>query len=734
MSNPKLRFDPYLGAVNSESLKSIARVWGGNYKMRKDECIVAICRGLNDPNQVKAVLATLAPYERTALALAKVMQGIIDAGMLAIGLRASGVSLPKSTSDYDSDSSTLVQPLVRRGLFFSNYDYNPTYLDSYGKAAVFTDERLLAEIPPLKCQPLRLNPVSTPPASTYRRAPVVLLDLMGILQAVENLGGLSLTQSGSIRVNDLRKLAKAMKWKDDPILVDGLPFPEPAIAWVSTFYHANILELSSSQSQRLVLKDPVEQFASRSYAEQIRQLLWGFIEMRDWLEAQFSPWPYPENYTRGRLALTLALTSLPVNAEDFFAIDDLDEALYNRVGDHFSLSSRASYRPSYFNKTPEEKRQAEAERLAKLRQDWLKCERQWLEKALSTWLYYLGLVELGLKDGTPVSFRLTKLGRAVLHPELNISVDAATGKPQPAWIVQPNFEVMVYLEYATSEQLAFLERHAERGSVQQHIALYQLTRESVYRGLESGTSLDELLTQLQAGASVVVPQNVQVELRSWGALREEITLRRRSHLLEFPDQAARQDAIARGVEGVCVGDRFLLLTPQPQVPKRWFCKRIDYSRTLPQCLSVNEEGMIQLITTPDLLLPTQLDRWAERLSDRSWRLTQEKVQAAIKLGARVEELLNLLVTRATHPVPALIEVALIAWTRKLPAVEMAKVMVLRCTEPEVFEALANSEKFKPYWLGKLAPDVLLVDSEQIKALKKQLAWVGLNISDDLIVN
>ncbi len=701
--------------------------------MRKNECITTVSRGLNDPNTVKAVLAKLAPYERTALALAKGMDGIIEADKLAIALRATGVSLPKAQSDYDYGPAKLIQPLVNKGLFLSNYYYNPTYLDSYGQAEVFTDERLLAATPPLQCEPLRLNPIPTPLASTYRRASVVLLDLMGIVQALENLGGLTLTQSGSVRVNDLRKLAKAMKWKNDQMVVDGMAFPEPALAWVSAFYHANILEISSSQSNLLVLKDSVEQFVSRPYAEQVRQLLWGLIEMTRWVEGQFSLWSYPEHYAQGRFALMLALTSLPVDGEDFFAIDDLDEALYQRIGDHFSLSSRASIRPIYFNKTPEEKCKAEAERQVKVRQDWLKCERRWLEKCLSTWLYYLGLVELGLQDGTPVSFRLTKLGRAVLHPDLNIAVETASGQSQPAWIVQPNFEVMVYLEYASSEQLTFLERHAERRSVQQHIATYQLTRESVYRGLESGTSLEDLLTQLQASASVAVPQNVQVELRVWGALREEMTLRQRSHLLEFPDELARQVALNRGVEGVCIGDRFLLLNPQLQVPKRWFAKSIDYSKMLPPCLSVNEEGIIKLIKTPDLLLPTQLNWWAEPLSNKSWRLTQEKVQAAIKLGGRIEDLLNLLSTRATHPIPALIEVALLAWTRKLPAVEMAKVMVLRCREPEVFEALATSEMFKPYWLGKLAPDLLLVDSGQVKAVKKQLAWVGLSVSDELVI-
>jgi len=83
-----------------------------------------------------------------------------------------------------------------------------------------------------------------------------------------------------------------------------------------------------------------------------------------------------------------------------------------------------------------------------------------------------------------VSFRLTELGKAVLHPAAEFTVSApaegaADGSPG-AWIVQPNFDVIVYLDRATPTQLAFLERHAERTQSQQYTAHYRLMRDSVY--------------------------------------------------------------------------------------------------------------------------------------------------------------------------------------------------------------------------------------------------------------
>jgi hypothetical protein len=711
----------------------MARLWGGRSQMRKDECMATIRQGLNNPERVRAALAELKPFERTALALAKQMGGEIEAGALTVGLRASGVRLPESRSAYAGDTTTLIQPLIRRGLFLSKNLYgDPAYIhSSYGRTVLFSDERLLAHVGPLECHPFYLKPAPPPPTSTYRRPPTVVLDIIGILQAINDMGGLGLTQSGTIRVNDQRKLMRAMGWEKDQIAVNGLSFPNPALAFVNAFRHSDLLVL---QSDALVLKEPTDRFATRSYAEQVSRLLSGFIQAGEWTEWQEGAW-YSRGgdyYVQGRLALTLALAALPADTDGFFALDDLDQALFERVGEHFSLRY-PPHRPYHFNKTPEEVRQAEREWRAKLRTDWLAREKRWIESALSTWLYYLGLVELGMQAGAPVSVRLTELGRAVLHPELAISIEMPAAESQAAWIVQPNFDVVVYLDRTTPEQLAFLERHAERVQAQQHTAQYRLTRESVYQGLESGTSLDELLAQLQAGAGAALPQNVVVDIREWGALREHITLRRRARVLEFPDGQARQAALQAGVAGIPVGERFLLLPTRKSVP-RWIEARVDYARPLPKCLMVSEEGVIGLKeASGDLLIDSQLDHWAERKSPRTWQLTRASVSAAVKAGARVGELFRLLQERLTHPLPPLLGVALRAWAGETFDVEVATVAVLRCKQPAVFQAIVSSRKLRPYLRGQLAPDILLVDTQQVEALKEQLAWAGLQTLDELSV-
>jgi hypothetical protein len=70
-----------------------------------------------------------------------------------------------------------------------------------------------------------------------------------------------------------------------------------------------------------------------------------------------------------------------------------------------------------------------------------------------------------------------------------------------------------------------------------------------------------------------------------------------------------------------------------------------------------------------------------------------------------------------------------AWAGDRPGVELSTASLLRCRNPEVFQAVASSKLLKPYLLGQIAPDVLIVDTASLGALKERLAWAGFEIGD-----
>jgi hypothetical protein len=287
----------------------------------------------------------------------------------------------------------------------------------------------------------------------------------------------------------------------------------------------------------------------------------------------------------------------PSDTQDWYSLDDLELLLFERISDRFSLV-RFLPSPLQFQKAVGNQAEIAQRWQEERRKDWQNREKQWLRQAFATWLYLLGIVELGLTrsittDPPPtskkkssseslppnqtdaiVSFRLTELGRTLLHPELaERSMETVL---QPAWIVQPNFEILVYLDLVVPLQIVFLDRYAERIDIQQHTAQYRLTRESVYRGLERGSSLEEFLDLLRTSAKVPIPQNVDIDIRQWGGLREQITLRRDTQILEFADTEIMQAAIAKGLKGKVIG-RFVLIEETTPLIDSWIDQRVNYN-------------------------------------------------------------------------------------------------------------------------------------------------------------
>ncbi|MBD2774051.1 helicase-associated domain-containing protein [Iningainema tapete] len=734
----KLRFDPYLNQINTELLPPMAKVWAGKGVQRKQDCIKAITDGLKNPQTVQDVIQQLKPFERLALELAKVAHGEMKAEDLLQMLRLlDAEELPEFHKESEPDHKAFAKYLVKRGIFLciipiSSYNY----AESDRSLSVFTDERLLTHIgsPSFNKLPLKNHP--EPKLTTVRRPANVVLNILGMLQAIEQQDGFKLTQKGTFQLNSLKKFTKSQNWKDESTEVDGFLFHDPANAFAFALLNSDLL--IPTKENTINLRVSIEEFAKYSQKEQVELLIHGFVKSIQWLEFRENRWYNRELFIQGREILLSALKLLPEAGRHWVDFDEFEQILFKRLGEFFSLKTKPSYPRRFVNDTRDELTILKEWR-DKLRQDWLGYERVWLKYALSSWLYYLGIVELGLlpslsakiQNDSISSFRLTDLGRLLLYPQETDNNLVTEYSSQQAWIVQPNFEVMVYLEDVNPLQLALLERHAERVSVQQHIAQYRLTRDSVYNGWENGYSLTELLAALQEGSKVGLPQNVETELQQWGNLYEQVKLRKRVKLLEFADEASRESAVNQGLKGKPIGDKFLLVGERASA-KSWFGDIIDYNQPLPRCLSITEDGMVTITqSTPDLLIHEQLNRWMEVQADGSWRLSRKSVTDAVKAGAKPEELIEFLRSRLTTQIPNLLNVAIQGWVGIGTTVEVEKVLVLRCTNPAVFNAIASSPKLAPYLLGKLAPDVLLVDEKQSKKFASELEWAGLKVLETL---
>ncbi len=712
-----------------EQARSLFQLWVKKTTASNGNLLIKAFQNLlREPAQIKAVLSRLSRRERNALVLMKRLGEVVPARTLNAFLFAIGetVSPPLDQRNY-----SVIQELIDHGIVMPTESYHhqlifrPGRYESASEQSLFTDSRILACVDWSLAVPETSLPVVEPPLTVQSRRPQnVMLDILGLLQAIESLGGIGMTQKDEMRVNDLKKLNRAMGWTGDGVLFDNLFFPEPFYFFIPVLIRAGVLK---NKVTRINSNVPPLEFAKRPYPEQMGSIFPALVEISGWSEDSRLVSPDLFRFEGRRLVLMFLETlSLP---DDFVSFQALDDLLFERIGKIFVLDPRSNRtlrdRLDLLPDTP-------LETLAKweeeVRKEWKANESAWLRRVFTTWLYALGLVELGLENNEVTCFRLTPLGRTLIQGK-PFTMDPVITATAPAWIVQPNFDILVYLEHVSGLQLGFLEQYAERVSSQQHTAHYKLTRDSVYQGLEKGGDANALLEQLTLGAAAPLPQNVQVEIREWAGRREKLILHRRARIVEFSNQAQRDADLKFQPHGQPVGERFIWLDSQagPQTGKV-----IDYLKPLERCLQVTEDGRLsQSKPVSDWALPAALNLWAEPQPGGAWLLSASRIRAVVKQGARIGVLLDLLYKRLTHTVPPLLELVLGNWAGYKRDFHMASVILIQCENDDLFKIMTTSPMFQPFLLGTLGERLIMVDPKRLPQFQERLAWAGF-APDDVI--
>ncbi|MEM7534818.1 MAG: helicase-associated domain-containing protein [Chloroflexota bacterium] len=743
------RFDNYLNNVNADQLKRMVHAYGNTPKKLKKENIAALKIILANAQQLRKVVNALDPFERQTLALIKKM-GNIDEQDLTRHLVITGVELPE-LEEHRSYGRYALERLMELGLMMNPSRY---YYSNYYTSEAFVDHRILAQVPPPVMHRLSLKAASDKTVSTLnpqsRLPSTVAFDLIGFIQKVENMDGLGVTQQQKVRVRELRQLEKSLKWPKGDLEIDGLIFKDIVLGLVAALTQARMFRQTT---EKVVVAKSVETFAKKPFPEQISTLMNGFEKAEGWNELG-SRYLSDTTVEVFRQTVLTFLRSLPLGSDDFYLLDDFDNALYERVGEFIGVAHYIN-KPQYYGRaTPKQHQEREEKWRKDRRKSWLETERPWLNGAFSSWLYYLGLVEVAVENKAVVAFRLTKLGTAVLHPEENIDIDAiktgrVNAKANGAWIVQPNFEIIAFLDQITTQQIIFLEQHAERSQTQQYTAHYLITRESVYQGLERGAKLEDFLRVLEKHAQTPIPQNVLIDIKEWAGLREQVTLHYTASLLSFVSEEERQKNVERGLKGTLVGDRYMLLDAKvaeglKAVNTSDKLDHINYRHQLDPIVIVTEKGTMTLSKkATDLFLEPQLDHWAERTKEDTWQLTQASVSTQVKAGGRISDLFTLLEDRMVprSRVAPFLETALRNWGGRTKSIQCESMVVLRFDSHDLYRTILEHKQIQPYLQGRLDPkeiskaargregdNVLLFKESDMKQVRKVLEWAGFDLS------
>ena len=354
---------------------------------------------------------------------------------------------------------------------------------------------------------------------------------------------------------------------------------------------------------------------------------------------------------------------------------------------------------------------------------WLAAEAVWVANALIVTLATLGLVERGQTTGNDVRpcFRLTELGRVVFgSPE----VEAAPKSGETRFLtVQPNLEVVAYLESADARQICALSRFAAASRAGGPVQTFALRRESLYGALESGMTLDEVRTFLIEHGKTELPANVQRMLSEWAGRRESLVLRTKVVLALGPAETRTR--------GRALNSNVFLL---PAVTGEMTAKELagwtilDHEDKPERTWTTDELGILTA-NSGHSISQLRLARIADRTAT-GWQITQQSVGRARMSGMTADQILGWLGGHLTAEVPALLEVAVRNWTGR-QGIKLSQVQLLRIIQPQAKEALLHSATFRPFLAGHIPPEWFLIRDDHLSEVRGLLERLGFTIGDSL---
>lgn len=349
----------------------------------------------------------------------------------------------------------------------------------------------------------------------------------------------------------------------------------------------------------------------------------------------------------------------------------------------------------------------------------------WIETMLLGWALPSRLVEAA-QDGEGWWVRLTDVARHLLCG--GPAPDLSTPLPR-CLVVQPNADVIAYRQGLTPALIAKLSGFADWKMIGPACTL-GISSDSIYRGLESGLTLPDIVGVLQQHSSHPVPGNVPDLIRRWAGKRERITVHTSATLLEFNSPGELDDAIARGLVVQKLTDRIGLANGELDYKHFRLIGNRDYEAKPQQCVSYEPDGVTFHVdlATADLLLEAELPRFSEVISangtDRRYRITPNSARTARGHGLSLTDFEEWSLNRAGKPLPASARL-LLAGTET--AGELRSRLVMTFHSVEITDGVCQWPETAELLEDRLGPTAVSLLEENAQELQRRLAEVGVEV-------
>ncbi len=695
VATPSIQLEGMFDKINADQFKLIA----GRYnptamRTRVTDSKKSIQDALKSPKLLTAMLEKLSDLERHALDFICINGGSVSGWVLIAELARQNFNAPKTSSSasfYRQELSSqlgigLIGSLLHEGLVLpyssSASWFKRSYYYSYAAPmpeddVLYMDARVLAALqklpspaarvaPLLNIEAAKGQPISVHPAKT-------LLELSEIMNLILEDGLVSTTKDGSISKPMLNKYSKRRPWLADRIEfylsnIRALGF----LVQFSDGLKPNITTWSAFQKQPLELR----------YA----QIIGNYTGQNQ--NNQVTGIKSVETARQGLMAC------LPLLPDHPMLLEPALKAMHQRVLRYFSGENRDSY--SYSQPTLAASTTVPA---------FFKTE-------MLTTLPELGLIALETRGSKEKPEYLIAQGSGITWLENASESKNNPPASKPSLLVQPNFDVLVYLDQLSPVAILALSC-ADCQRIDAQTAMYTISRASVYRALETGLSVEAILEMLTLSSSTPLPSNVRSSIGEWSGRRERLSLTEKTILLEYHDSKERDAALKKSVDAQAIGERFMLVKT---IPKSTTVHH--YSGTPNRTIVFQADGTFKLEGGSDLAARAMISNLATPVKAGVYTLNR----LAVKAGGFNPSYRDAFSARVKGNIPRHFEALLTLWEGKIGKPNLVPTTLF---QHELATALATHPSLEPLLAAQLNNTTYLVKAGSEKPLEQALKALGI---------
>jgi len=351
-------------------------------------------------------------------------------------------------------------------------------------------------------------------------------------------------------------------------------------------------------------------------------------------------------------------------------------------------------------------------------------DRTWQahEKRLIHWFVLSVLGKLGMVDVSAEGrlFRLNPVGLFALG--VGDAPPALQQDNADALVVQPDFEVIAYFDQCPPGVRRKLDTFCERvrGGV---VSTYRLTKDSVYRGLKTGVTLDEFIGMLRRHSRRALPENVIDQVTTWEKKAASVAIYTGCTLVECLDAGDAAQLAEANPDARRFGDRFILLPVAPEG-----APRVSYAQAEHRCL-VQDEGLT--LRAPweasSLFVRRRLEEIGKVQSlpngDAVLTLSRESIRNDVDWGLHAAALEGLV----EKPLAARYRTALRTWSGDTNPPTVHTATLVRFDDAETCSSVMEMPELAKHVEGRLGLLTVVLKPSALAGFKKSLKSLGLNI-------